>query len=180
MSVDRNTRRCLLIYLLICFSIDLHRSLLAQFCVDLEPVSSSSADPSSPQLPPCQQTSVAMTTLQQQQPPQMTSHIMTSQSGAAWSFADPASMAGIPMTSLSPLTALGLPGFPPTHFDPGAMALVGSPPNQQLQQQQQVPMFAFDSLTNSFVDLRSNLAPKIKGSFSLASFAKNSNKFSPY
>jgi len=78
---------------------------------------------------------------------------------------------------------MGLHGFPvhsgalsPAGFEPGAtMAAMPNANGQQL-----IPMYTFDGFNSNLVDARNSLALKIKGGFTLASFAKNSNKFSPY
>jgi hypothetical protein len=78
---------------------------------------------------------------------------------------------------------MGLHGFPmqsaslaPAGLDSGLTVS----PTSHLNNHAVLPVMTIDGVGTGFIDARSNPPLKIKGSFTLASFAKNSNKFSPY
>jgi hypothetical protein len=99
-------------------------------------------------------------------------------------------MFGFPVSSLTPLPSagsqIGLQGFSVQHASLAHVTLDSGVTNAAaaaaaiVNGHQLVPVMPFDSASANVSDARGSLTPKIKGSFTLASFAKNSNKFSPY
>jgi hypothetical protein len=93
------------------------------------------------------------------------------------------------MTSFTPLPTMvshmGLHGFPVhsgtlSHAGLDRGATIAAMSHVNSQQLLGLPMLSFDGLSTNLVDARTSLALKMKGGFTLAGFAKNSNKFSPY